>query len=171
MDLLGDEELVERHRDGFFVTLRLKSSMYHRFHAPSDCRAKRVTYISGDTWNVNPIALKRVEKLFCKNERAIVELELPEPGCALTLVPVAAILVAGIHLNFLDRPLNLSQRGTTRMDCDAPFARGQQLGHFQSGSTIVLFASGGFELSDTVVEGSTIQVGQPLLRREGVSNG
>ena len=33
--------------------------------------SKQVTYISGDTWNVNPIALKRIEKLFCKNERAV----------------------------------------------------------------------------------------------------
>ena len=70
-DLLGDPELVERYRDGRYVTLRLTSSMYHRFHAPHDCRVEQVTYISGDTWNVNPIALKRVEKLFCKNERAV----------------------------------------------------------------------------------------------------
>ena len=40
------------------------------FHAPYDCDVEQVTYISGDTWNVNPIALKRVEQLFCKNERA-----------------------------------------------------------------------------------------------------
>ena len=51
-------ELVERHRNGIYVTLRLTSSMYHRFHAPHDCRVERVTYISGDTWNVNPIALE-----------------------------------------------------------------------------------------------------------------
>ena len=57
---------VERYRDGCYVTLRLTASMYHRFHAPHDCRVERVTYISGDTWNVNPIALKRIEKLFCK---------------------------------------------------------------------------------------------------------
>ena len=36
--------------------------MYHRFHAPADCRVEQVNYISGDTWNVNPIALKRVEQ-------------------------------------------------------------------------------------------------------------
>ncbi|MCI0673332.1 MAG: archaetidylserine decarboxylase [Myxococcaceae bacterium] len=178
MDLLGDEELVERHRDGLFVTLRLKSSMYHRFHAPTHCRVRKVTYISGDTWNVNPIALKRVEKLFCKNERAIVDLALPEPGHALTLVPVAAILVAGIHLHFLDSPLNLSHQGKTHIDCATPLTKGQQMGHFQSGSTIVLFATGDFELCDTVVEGATVRVGQPLLRRstpavppEGVPNG
>ena len=50
--------------------------MYHRFHAPHDCRVEQVTYISGDTWNVNPIALERIEKLFCKNERAVIRTRL-----------------------------------------------------------------------------------------------
>ncbi|MES1196377.1 MAG: phosphatidylserine decarboxylase, partial [Steroidobacter sp.] len=51
-DLLHDPELVEYYRDGTYVTLRLTSSMYHRFHAPYDCDVNQVTYISGDTWNV-----------------------------------------------------------------------------------------------------------------------
>ena len=72
LDLLGDPALVERHRNGRFVTLRLTSSMYHRFHAPYDARIEKVTFIHGDVWNVNPIALKRVERLFCKNERAVI---------------------------------------------------------------------------------------------------
>ena len=76
-DLLGDERIVDRHRGGKFVTLRLRASMYHRFHAPCDGRVRRVRYISGDTWNVNPIALKRIENLFCKNERAVLPFELP----------------------------------------------------------------------------------------------
>ena len=66
-DLLGPDADVSEWRDGSFVTLRLTSSMYHRFHAPYDCTVEEVRYFSGDTWNVNPIALKRVEKLFCKN--------------------------------------------------------------------------------------------------------
>src|SRR5947209_952608 len=93
LDLLGDGALVAQHRNGRFITLRLTSSMYHRFPAPSDCRISRVSFIHGDVWNVNPIALKRVERLFCKNERAVVQTQL-STGEALTLVPVAAILVA-----------------------------------------------------------------------------
>ena len=75
-DLLGDRDLVEAHRNGRYVTLRLTSSMYHRFHAPHDGRIDKVIYISGDTWNVNPIALKRIERLFCKNERAVMPVTL-----------------------------------------------------------------------------------------------
>ncbi|HEV3158573.1 MAG TPA: archaetidylserine decarboxylase, partial [Xanthobacteraceae bacterium] len=93
-DLLCDEDLVEAYRGGCYATLRLKSSMYHRFHAPHDSRIERVRYISGDTWNVNPIALKRIERLFCKNERAVLTLKLAPNGQVVTLVAVAAILVA-----------------------------------------------------------------------------
>jgi len=74
------------------VTLRLTSGMYHRFHAPYACTVKKVRYLSGDTWNVNPVALKRVEKLFCKNERAFLDTHLrggPADGQRVALVPVA----------------------------------------------------------------------------------
>src|SRR5258707_14421070 len=73
LDLLGDPALVDSHRNGRFITLRLTSSMYHRFHAPHACRIDQVTFISGDTWNLNPIALKRIERLFFKNGRAVIQ--------------------------------------------------------------------------------------------------
>src|SRR4051812_39715911 len=98
-DLLGDAAHADAYRHGCYVTLRLTSAMYHRFHAPHDCTVGSVTYIAGDTWNVNPIALRRVERLFCKNERAAIRITLHRTGHAITLVPVAAILVASIRLN------------------------------------------------------------------------
>ena len=162
-DLFGDAELVRAHRDGRYVTLRLTSSMYHRFHAPHDCRVEQVTYISGDTWNVNPIALKRVEKLFCKNERALLKTRLAS-GHAVTLVPVAAVLVASIRLHCLDTLLHLGHRGPNVIPCDAPFAKGEEMGWFQHGSTILVFAPDGFALCDDVREGSVIRMGQPLMR-------
>jgi phosphatidylserine decarboxylase len=162
-DLLADDRIVERHSNGKFVTLRLRASMYHRFHAPCDGRIRGVRYISGDTWNVNPVALKRVERLFCKNERAVLPLELSIQNSYLTLVPVAAILVASIRLRFVPAPLNLRYQGAMEIPCDGHFIKGQELGYFENGSTIVMFASEDFEFSDRVVEGSTIRVGEPLF--------
>jgi phosphatidylserine decarboxylase len=162
-DLLLDPALVEEYRDGRYVTLRLTSSMYHRFHSPHDCRVEQVTYVSGDTWNVNPIALKRIEKLFCKNERALIRTRLAGKHM-LTLVPVAAILVASIRLHFLDVLLDLNHRGPNVWFCDAHFRKGQEMGWFQHGSTIIVFAPKGFELCDNVEEGAGIRMGQPLLR-------
>jgi phosphatidylserine decarboxylase len=138
--------------------------MYHRFHAPHDCRVDRVTYISGDTWNVNPIALRRVERLFCKNVRALVRTKLAAGGHTIMLVPVAAVLVASIRLNFLDAPLTLEQRGSNVIACDASFRKGEEMGWFQHGSTILVFAPEGFSLHEDVHEGATIRVGEPLMR-------
>jgi phosphatidylserine decarboxylase len=163
-ELVGGPELDEVYRDGLYVTLRLTSGMYHRFHAPHDSRIEEVTYISGDTWNVNPIALKRIEKLFCKNERAIVRTRLAATGHPVTLVPVAAILVASMRFHFLDVPLNLKYRGPNVIACDAAFAKGEELGWFEHGSTIVVFAPAGFTLAPGIAEGASIRMGQALMR-------
>jgi phosphatidylserine decarboxylase len=162
-DLLGDPRLVERYRDGRYATLRLRSTMYHRFHAPSDCDLDGVTYVSGDTWNVNPIALQRIERLYCRNERAVLTLRLAESAESVTLVPVAAILVASIHFNFIDVALNLRYKGPNRIPCRASFRKGDEMGHFRHGSTIIAFGTSGLELCDRIREGHTIRMGEALF--------
>jgi phosphatidylserine decarboxylase len=164
MDLLADKELVDHYRNGTYVTLRLTSAMYHRFHAPYDCHIDRVTYISGDTWNTNPIALERVERLFCKNERAVIRTRLAAGGHRVTLVPVASILVASMRLHCVDVLLHLNHKGPNRIDCDATAKRGEELGWFELGSTIIVFAPAGFSLCSGVEKGTAIRMGQPLLR-------
>jgi len=164
-ELLGDPLLVDRYRDGHYVTLRIKSSFYHRFHAPCDGALERVIYISGDTWNVNPIALRRVERLFCKNERAVLELVAPEPEERVALVAVAAILVASIRIHALAGPLDLRYRGPNHIPCEARYTKGEELGWFENGSTILVFTPPGFALCDGISEGTILRVGQPLLRR------
>jgi phosphatidylserine decarboxylase len=162
-ELTSDAELAGQYEGGHYATLRLTSSMYHRFHAPADCRVEQVNYISGDTWNVNPIALKRVARLFCKNERAVIRCRIGS-GALLTLVPVAAILVASIRLRFLDVLLHLRYRGPNVIPCDAPLRRGEEMGWFEHGSTIIVLAPPGIRLAEGVVEGARVRMGQPLLR-------
>jgi phosphatidylserine decarboxylase len=162
-DLVSDPGFVETYRNGRYVTLRLTSTMYHRFHAPHDCTVEQVKYLSGDTWNVNPIALKRIEKLFCKNERAVVRMRLAATGHVVTLVPVAAILVASIRLHCLEGDAELRVRASTPVS-KASFQKGEEMGWFQHGSTIIVFAPDGFALCDDVREGANIRMGQPLMR-------
>jgi len=162
-ELFGSDAAAEPWRDGSYVTLRLTSSMYHRFHAPYDARIEHVTYLSGDTWNVNPIALARIERLYCRNERAVIRLRLAS-GLPIALVPVAAILVASIRLHALDVRLHLRYRGPNEMPCDAEVAKGQELGWFEHGSTIIVFAPRGFELVDGITFGTRIRMGQALMR-------
>ena len=161
-ELLNDENLSDKFREGTYATLRITSSMYHRFHAPHDLRVREVTYFSGDAWNVNPPALERVEKLFCKNERAAIRARLEASGHDILLVPVAAVLVASIRLHFADVLLHLRYRGANVIPCDAHLAKGAEMGWFQHGSTILVFAPRGFTLC--AAPGSVIRVGQPLMR-------
>ncbi|MDP2410904.1 MAG: archaetidylserine decarboxylase [Pseudolabrys sp.] len=162
-ELVSDPEFERTYRNGRYVTLRLTASMYHRFHAPYDCTVERVSYISGDTWNVNPIALKRIERLFCKNERAVIRTRLAGTGAPIALVPVAAILVASIRLHCLDLVLRTGYRGAIELPCDVQLRKGAEMGWFEHGSTIVLFAPDGFELAGGVGDGMRIRMGEPLM--------
>jgi phosphatidylserine decarboxylase len=161
-ELLADPDHAETFRNGCYVTLRLTSSMYHRFHAPHDCHIESVTHIFGDAWNVNPPTLRRVDRVFCRNERAVIRMTLSATGHRLTLVPVAAILVAGIRLRFLDmQPL----RGKPApIACDVSVQKGAEMGWFEHGSTILVFAPAGFALYEGLGAGNTIRMGQPLMR-------
>jgi len=162
-DLIPDNALQEKYRNGMYVTLRLKSSMYHRFHAPVNCHVNKITYISGDTWNVNPVALKRIEKLYCKNERAVVELHLEDDRSSITLVPVAAILVASMKFNCLNEALDLKYQGPNIINCNENYRKGDEIGYFQHGSTIILFATENFSLAEHIETGTRVSMGQALL--------
>jgi phosphatidylserine decarboxylase len=167
-ELVPDPAIAAGLEGGRFVTLRLKSNMYHRFHAPSAGSLDRVLYVSGDTWNVNPIALRRVERLFCRNERVVFDIGAAEalcrPGGRLVLVAVAAIGVATVRVHALGARLDLRHRGPNEFRPDVRVTRGEELGFFEAGSTIVLFAAPGCEPWPGLREGQVIRMGRPLLR-------
>jgi len=157
-ELLVDHALVDRHRHGSFVTMRLTPAMYHRFHAPCDALVEDVRFIPGDTWNVNPATLARVSRVYCRNTRAVLPLHVAGSNAALTLVPVGAILVSSIHLAFL--PDRAARGGV--IPCRASLAKGDEMGHFEHGSTIVALAAPGLVLGTHVTPGALMRVGQPL---------
>ena len=162
-ELLGPDVSLAEWENGWFVTIRITSSMYHRFHAPHNGLLKRVKYFSGDTWNVNPIALKRVEKLFCKNERALLEIEVGKAAHKVALVPVAAVLVASIRLHALDALFSAAYKGPLEISCSSAFQKGDELGWFQHGSTIIVFAPDSFRLCGAIQEGKPIKMGEALM--------
>jgi phosphatidylserine decarboxylase len=163
-DLFVDAARCAPFEGGTYVTLRLTSAMYHRFHAPCDGTLEHVSFIRGDTWNVNPIALARIERLFCRNERALLRLRMP-CGTPVALVPVAAILVASLRLHALPERLHLRYGGPTELPCTQALRKGDEMGWFEHGSTILVFVPPGFALAPAVREGGVIRMGQPLLVR------
>lgn len=140
-DLLQNEGLARSLEGGQYLTIRLTSGMYHRFHAPCDLQLNKVTYISGDAFNVNPPTLKRIPYLFCRNERAVLHCTAQLPDGSTTdfyIVAVAAVLVASIRLHALGCTFTLNYGGATERDCDYQATKGDELGWFEQGSTLVM---------------------------------
>jgi phosphatidylserine decarboxylase len=80
------------------------------------------------------------------------------------LVPVAAVLVASIRLHFIDTLLHLRYRGPRHMPCDARLRKGEEMGWFEHGSTIIVFAPRGFTLCEGIEDGVRLRAGERLLR-------
>jgi phosphatidylserine decarboxylase len=163
-DLLGSTEEAATFEGGWYVTLRLTAGMYHRFHAPHDLAVEQLRYISGDTWNVNPAALKRIERLYCKNERAPLTVRIEPTGGRLVLVPVAAVLVASIRLPWLDAEAGVRSKGERVVHPAARFAKGEEMGWFEHGSTIVVIAPPDHVPVETLTQGGPIRMGEALMR-------
>jgi phosphatidylserine decarboxylase len=163
-ELVCDPARAALHEGASYVTLRLTPAMYHRFHAPARVQLRHVTYVAGDAYNTHPAALARVPRLYCKNERAVLHGALSD-GAPLTLVPVAAVLVASIRLHFLDVTLHLRYAGPNELPCDAHAEKGEELGWFEHGSTIVVLAPRGARLAEGVALGRMLRAGEALFRR------
>ena len=72
--------------------------------------------------------------------------------------------MASIRLNFLDTCTELRRDGPRTIPLDVALDKGQEMGWFQHGSTIIVFAPNGFTLADNIHEGASIRMGQPLMR-------
>ncbi|HEX4856876.1 MAG TPA: archaetidylserine decarboxylase [Limnobacter sp.] len=165
-DLLVKPGLADRFMNHQYVTIRITASMYHRMHSPVDGIIQQVDYVFGDTWNVNPPALKRIQKLFCKNERAVLSGQVSGKSSQVdtfAIVPVAAILVAGIRLHCTGEVFHQHHAGPLHYDLNTPIHKGQELGWFEHGSTIVLLVPGHWQLAESLQEGDHLKMGQALF--------
>ena len=161
-ELLGNAQLASAYEGGSYITLRLTSAMYHRFHAPRSLIIDAVTYISGDVWNVNPPALRRVPSLFCKNERAVIQCRDHSTNTAFCMVPVAAVLVASIRLHFINVLLHLKYKGPNYIKCNHEAIKGEELGWFEHGSTIILLMPPSVEVSPLLQTGAEVKMGMRI---------
>lgn len=162
-ELLLEPDLARLYRDGCYATVRLTPTTYHRFHAPLQCRLRHVAFVPGDTWNVNEAALQRVDRLYCRNERAVLKLQGDADGPLITLVPVAAILVASLRLHALTGLLHADYSGPSRITCNIAYARGDELGWFQHGSTIIVLAPKSCGVAAGIGIGTRIRMGRKLM--------
>ena len=162
--LLGSEEDAAGFIDGHFATIYLSPKDYHRVHMPIDGKLLHTRYIPGKLFSVNSATARHIPDLFARNERLVCLFETPLGRVA--VVMVGAMLVAGIGTVWCPHyPANPGAVEEQLFDADSSpeLAKGDELGHFNFGSTvIVLFEKGTVRWHESFGCGSAIKMGQCL---------
>ncbi len=160
-DLLSrDTEMTEKFKNGTYFTLRIKPNFYHRFHMILDGSIQKINFVPGELWNINNATLLKIKSLFTKNERAILYGSNGEIDYA--LVPVGTVLVGSIKLSFLNHSFNHSLKIPYSMDLNYKVKKGDELGMFHYGSTVLVLVSKRIEISESIQTSQFIKYGEPL---------
>jgi len=158
--LLGDEASAKRLEGGFHACIYLSPPDYHRVHMPFDGRLCRWQSIPGNLFSVNPATSARISDLHCRNERLVCQFDTANG--LLVVVFIGARMVGGIETSFNPppTPYGAIQSG----EADGPdYVRGDRLGQFKFGSTIVMcWQDAEFEFAPGLEAGMRVQVGTAL---------
>jgi phosphatidylserine decarboxylase len=162
--LLGGDEAAEFAR-GAQATLYLSPAMYHRVHSPVGGRIRCWRYLPGRLFPVNTVAVRLVDQLFVVNERIAVVIDTEAFG-AVAVVMVGATNVGRMTLAFDSLATNAGLPATfVRPAVPIPVERGQELGTFNLGSTVVLLVAHAEGLAPGPQPGEVVKMGQALWRR------
>lgn len=162
--LLGSQQEAQRYQRGVHATLYLSPAMYHRVHVPVDGHVVGYRYVPGRLYPVNALAVRNVEGLFAVNERVVVHIESERHG-PVAVVLVGATNVARITLAFAELRTNAGRPATdVRLAEPLAVRRGDELGRFNLGSTVVLLI-GDRHLRPAAGRepGSLVRMGQALF--------
>jgi len=163
--LLADDALARRLEGGAYVTLYLSPKDYHRIHFPLGGKVLGWRYVPGMLWPVNPASVRTVAGLFTLNERLVTVMDTPLGRCA--VVAVGATVVGRVHA-YYDPSVPHTNRpdgAPARRDYEEPIPveKGQELGAFEMGSTVILlFEPGRVRLDRRLVPGARVRVGEPI---------
>jgi phosphatidylserine decarboxylase len=172
LELLGGEfKEIQAFQNSYFSTIYLAPKDYHRVHMPMDGELLAMTYCPGQLFSVNPTTAENIPDLFARNERAAIFFQTEHGKMA--IVFVGAMLVAGIETVFsgVVSPSSHSEIQhfcyQENLDIKKQFKRGDELGRFQFGSTvIVLHESAFFKFEAELSPKKSIQMGQKIGRFE-----
>ena len=135
----GDAALAQRFDDGHFATLYLAPRDYHRIHMPCEGRLKRMVYIPGDLFSVNPLTARHVPGLFARNERVVCEFDCAHGTMVLVLVGATIVgSMATVWHGVVNPPRTREPRSWDYAGQDIVLAKGAEMGRFLLGSTVVL---------------------------------
>lgn len=169
-DLLGgDDELTETFKNGEFATTYLSPRDYHRVHMPCDGTLRKMIYVPGDLFSVNPFLAEHVPNLFARNERVICVFETQFGMMAQILVGATVTAsISTLWAGVINPPrTNEVKTWTYSGDTAVHLTKGQEMGAFQLGSTVInLFQKNQVKLADYLAVDSVTRVGEILAYKK-----
>lgn len=160
----GDSADAEPFRNGCFVNLYLAPGDYHRIHMPRAGRLRRMVHVPGRLYSVAPWTVRTLPGLFTRNERVVALFDTDSGPLAVILV--GAINVAAIETIWAGLVTPPRGRGITRVDYSgdaAPaFGRGDEIGRFNMGSTVIVLTATSERWQPELCPGARVQLGQAL---------
>ena len=135
----GEKALAEKFKNGSFATLYLSPKDYHRIHMPCDGHLKRMIYVPGSLFSVNPNTVEGVLNLFARNERVICEFESKQGTFALVLVGATIVGSMATVWHGVVNPPRLKNIATWQYTSQQiALKQGEEMGRFLLGSTVVM---------------------------------
>ncbi len=135
----GDAALAARFENGSFATLYLSPKDYHRIHMPCAGRLTRMIHVPGALFSVNPTTARGVPGLFARNERVVCVFEGAQGPFVMVLVGATIVgSMATVWHGVVNPPRPGQLREWRYEDRDLRFARGDEMGRFLLGSTVVM---------------------------------
>ncbi len=163
----GDEHLSAPFKQGIFNTLYLSPRDYHRIHMPCDATLTHQIYIPGRLFSVAPFTVNTIPGLFARNERVAALFDTEYGRMAMVLV--GAINVAAIETvwdGLITPPTGKSVTTKTYANGEVILKKGQEMGRFNMGSTIVwLMESADFKWCKSADSGVSVQMGEAFLQK------
>jgi len=162
----GDDALAAKFVDGQFATLYLSPKDYHRIHMPCDGRLVRMIHVPGDLFSVNPTTARGVPGLFARNERVVCEFDSAHGTFVLALVGATIVgSMATAWHGLVNPPRPRTVREWRYDDRDITLRKGEEMGRFLLGSTVVmLFRKGTLQFPTDWVPGRDIRMGEAMAR-------
>ncbi len=160
----GDAALAAEFEDGHFATLYLSPKDYHRIHMPCAGVLRRMIYVPGDLFSVNPTTARGVPGLFARNERVVCVFDSPQGPFVQVLVGATIVgSMATVWHGQINppRPGHLWER--LYKDGGVNLAQGAEMGRFLLGSTVVLlFPRGPLVFNPQWAPAGTIRMGEKM---------
>lgn len=165
----GDRALAERFRHGSFANLYLSPRDYHRIHMPCDGKLTRMIYIPGSLFSVNPVTARGIPGLFARNERVVCVFDTEHGPFVMTLVGATIVgSMATVWHGVVNPPRQPNICDWTYDDRDIVLKKGEELGRFLLGSTVVmLFPKDALAFNPAWQPAGAVRLGEPMatLRR------